>query len=76
VTTLCRDCASLTEEPPPESLVNADAVVHLAGEPVAQRWTPEVKTQIRESRVQGTRRLIEYLMSPLLRYRHESLRER
>ena len=23
----------------------------------------------------GTRRLIEYLMSPLLRYRHESLRE-
>jgi hemolysin D len=24
----------------------------------------------------GTRRLIEYLMSPLLRYRHESLRER
>jgi hemolysin D len=30
--------------------------------------TVEVKT--------GTRRLIEYLMSPLLRYRHESLRER
>lgn len=24
----------------------------------------------------GTRRLIEYLMSPLLRYRQESLRER
>jgi hemolysin D len=30
--------------------------------------TIEIKT--------GTRRLIEYLMSPLLRYRHESLRER
>jgi hemolysin D len=30
--------------------------------------TVEIKT--------GTRRLIEYLMSPLLRYRHESLRER
>jgi hemolysin D len=30
--------------------------------------TVEIKT--------GTRRLIEYVMSPLLRYRHESLRER
>jgi hemolysin D len=30
--------------------------------------TAEIKT--------GTRRIIEYLMSPLLRYRHESLRER
>jgi hemolysin D len=30
--------------------------------------TVEIKT--------GTRRLIEYLMSPLLRYRHESMRER
>ena len=30
--------------------------------------TVEIKT--------GTRRLIEFLMSPLLRYRHESLRER
>lgn len=30
--------------------------------------TVEIKT--------GTRRLIEYLMSPLLRYRQESLRER
>lgn len=30
--------------------------------------TVEIKT--------GTRRLIEYLMSPLLRYKHESLRER
>jgi len=30
--------------------------------------TVEIKT--------GTRRIIEYLMSPLLRYRHESLRER
>ena len=30
--------------------------------------TVEIKT--------GTRRIIEYLMSPVLRYRHESLRER
>jgi uncharacterized protein (TIGR01777 family) len=45
--------------PPRESLENADAVIHLAGEPVAQRWTPEAKRRIRESRVTGTRYLVE-----------------
>ncbi|HOK44642.1 MAG TPA: TIGR01777 family oxidoreductase [Bryobacteraceae bacterium] len=36
-----------------------DAVVNLAGEPIAQRWTPEAKQRIRYSRVEGTRRLVE-----------------
>jgi len=49
------------QDPPAESLAKADAVVHLAGEPVAQRWTAEAKAKIRESRVQGTRRLVEAL---------------
>ncbi len=48
-------------EPPPESLENAAAVIHLAGEPVAQRWTPEAKRLIRESRVMGTRYLVQAL---------------
>jgi uncharacterized protein (TIGR01777 family) len=51
----------ITEEPPRDSLVNADAIVHLAGEPVAQRWTDEAKTKIRQSRVQGTRLLVSAL---------------
>jgi uncharacterized protein (TIGR01777 family) len=51
----------MAEEPPEESIANADAIVHLAGEPVAQRWTPEVKKKILESRVQGTRRLVQAL---------------
>ena len=38
-----------------------DAVISLAGEPVAQRWTPEVKQRIRESRVLGTLHLVEAL---------------
>ncbi|MCU1263514.1 MAG: hypothetical protein JWO80_6399 [Bryobacterales bacterium] len=46
-------------EPSEESLNDFDAVVHLAGEPVAQRWTPEVKHKIRDSRVLGTRRLVD-----------------
>ncbi len=36
------------------ALEGVHAVVHLAGEGVAQRWTPSVKRAIRESRVQGT----------------------
>jgi hypothetical protein len=33
------------------------AVVHLAGEPIAHRWTPERKRAIRESRVRSTEQL-------------------
>jgi hypothetical protein len=38
-----------------------DAVVHLAGESISQRWTPAAKERIRTSRVQGTRLLAEAL---------------
>jgi uncharacterized protein (TIGR01777 family) len=44
--------------PPEESLRNVDVVVHLSGEPVAQRWNADVKRRIRESRVIGTRNLV------------------
>ncbi|MFP6685193.1 MAG: NAD-dependent epimerase/dehydratase family protein [Polyangiaceae bacterium] len=36
-----------------------DAVIHLAGEPVAQRWTERVKARIDTSRGGATRRLVE-----------------
>lgn len=36
-----------------------DAVIHLAGEPVFGLWTPEKCRRIMDSRVQGTRRLVE-----------------
>ena len=39
------------------AIAGADAVVHLAGEPIAQRWSQEVKREIHRSRVEGTRRL-------------------
>jgi uncharacterized protein (TIGR01777 family) len=52
---------SADAEPPPESLAQADAVIHLAGEPVAQRWNAEVKARIRSSRVDGTRHLVNAL---------------
>jgi uncharacterized protein (TIGR01777 family) len=47
--------------PPREALEGADAVIHLAGEPVAQRWSTEAKRHIRASRERGTRALVEAL---------------
>ena len=37
----------------------ADAIVHLAGAPIAVRWTARRKREMLESRVQGTRRIVE-----------------
>ena len=48
----------LTEEAPPEALAQRDAVVHLAGEPVSQRWNESTKELIHRSRVAGTANLI------------------
>jgi hypothetical protein len=43
----------------PDALGGAEAVVHLAGEPVAQRWTERARQRIHDSRVVGTRLLVE-----------------
>jgi uncharacterized protein len=43
---------------PAEALAGRDAVVNLAGENVAQRWTSEAKQRIRASRELGTRNLV------------------
>ncbi len=43
-----------------KGLEEFDAVIHLAGDPIAEgRWTPEKKARIRDSRVKGTRFLSE-----------------
>ncbi len=47
-----------------EKLGGLDAVVHLAGDPIASgRWTPRKKARIRESRVRGTEFLAKTLSS-------------
>ena len=43
------------DELDPAALESVDAVVHLAGETVAGRWTDRKKQRIYDSRVQGTR---------------------
>lgn len=48
---------------PEEALRRIDGVIHLAGEPVAEkRWSQDVKRKIRNSRVQGTRALVDALI--------------
>jgi uncharacterized protein len=43
---------------PAEALEGRDAVIHLAGENVAQRWSAVAKRRIHESRERGTRNLV------------------
>jgi uncharacterized protein (TIGR01777 family) len=50
--------APTTSPAPADALAGADAVIHLLGEPVAQRWTSAARTAIRDSRVLGTRNLV------------------
>jgi uncharacterized protein (TIGR01777 family) len=44
--------------PPAAAFDGVDAVAHLAGENVAQRWNAKVKEKIRDSRLIGTRNLV------------------
>jgi uncharacterized protein (TIGR01777 family) len=72
VTALSRDPAGATERlgvpaerwdplsgpAPAQALAGRDGVIHLAGEPVAQRWSAEARERIRASRVAGTSNLV------------------
>ena len=72
VTVLSRDVARASErlgveavawdwraEPAPAAaLAGRDVVVHLAGEPVDQRWNAAVRDRIRDSRERGTTQLV------------------
>lgn len=53
----------LVEPAPITSLAGQDAVVHLAGENIAQRWSAKAKRAIRESRVTGTEQLVRGLQA-------------
>ncbi len=44
---------------PPELLQDFDAVIHLAGESIAKRWTADQKERIRKTRGEGTRNLCQ-----------------
>jgi uncharacterized protein len=49
------------EQPPLDALRGRDAVVHLLGEVIAQRWSNDTKREIRDSRVLSTRHLVDAL---------------
>jgi hypothetical protein len=66
VTTLSRDPArgvpwDPAQPAPAEALNGRDAVIHLAGENVAQRWSPDARKRIRQSRELGTHNLVRGL---------------
>lgn len=50
----------LKQEPAPAAaLAGRDALIHLAGEDIAQRWNDAAKREIRDSREIGTRNLVK-----------------
>jgi NAD dependent epimerase/dehydratase family enzyme len=50
------------EEPAPAAALDGrDAVIHLAGEPIAQRWSPRVREALATSRTTGTAHLLRGL---------------
>ncbi len=53
----------------PAAFEGADAVIHLAGESVAGRWTPEKKRGIADSRIAGTRTVVESIKAAARRPR-------
>ena len=53
----------LGEPAPTGALAGRDGVVHLAGEPVAQRWSAAAKERIRSSRESGTANLVAGMRS-------------
>jgi uncharacterized protein len=42
-----------------QKISGCDGVINLAGEPIAERWSPQQKQRIMESRQLGTRKLVE-----------------
>jgi uncharacterized protein len=53
---------AMSGPPTAEALAGVDAVIHLAGEPIAaRRWSDEQKRRIRDSRVISTRHLVNGL---------------
>src|SRR5262249_15257685 len=57
----------IAEEPPLESVNGMDCIIHLAGENVAQRWTPEMKRRIHDSRVLAA----HHILSAVEKVRHK-----
>jgi len=52
--------AGEAERPPAEAFEGVDTIFHLSGEPLAEgRWTTEKKRRVVDSRVLGTRNLVE-----------------
>jgi uncharacterized protein (TIGR01777 family) len=49
---------NIAEGPRLDCMGQLDAVIHLTGEPIAQRWNAEVKRRLYSSRVESTRNLV------------------
>ncbi len=49
----------ISEPAPVSALIGRDAIIHLAGATIAQRWNEKSRAEITDSRVLGTRHLVD-----------------
>ena len=58
-------CAETRKFSPDEKIdiTGCEAIIHLAGEPVFGLWTAEKRRRIRDSRVLGTRRVVDAILA-------------
>lgn len=56
------NCDLVTSSLPYNVLERTDAVIHLVGTTIARKWTDQVKEDIRHSRVESTKRVVESIM--------------
>ena len=63
---LCQavSCDLMQGPPPLTAFTGIDAVIHLAGETIAGRWTKDQKKKIHDSRVIGTQNLVKAFKAP------------
>ncbi len=52
-------CDLVADPIPKDALLDANAIIHLAGKPIFGRWTKKLKQDIYHSRIVSTRRLID-----------------
>ena len=58
----CDETRRFSLDAPPD-ITGCDAIIHLAGEPVFGLWTPKKRARIRDSRILGTRRIVDAILT-------------
>lgn len=60
-------CNLSTQALPYNVLDRTDAVINLVGSPIIKKWTPEIKKEIYDSRIESSKRIVESIANASIR---------